>query len=425
MPPKGKWIDKKNAQHFTLVHRPQNDPRIHDESAPSMVLNPTPQHGASSSSGKVKHLDDLASEFGSEADEIRMNEGEAAEHGVYFDDTSYDYMQHMRDLNEGGVEAVWVDAEPVGNKTKGKQTSLADALREMDLKDGPLIDEDMLPTKNLPKANYQTQQDVPDAIAGFQPDMDPRLREVLEALEDEEYVEDDDEIFKELAKDSREVSQYEFEDQLYDEEDDGWESDHTAKPNREYRDGEAPQLVAAVAGDEATEADQNENWLDDFKQFKKDQSSGKPRAVGAGAGDRSEVQSSIWTTTTMGGRKKKRKGALTNPSSYSMSSSSMVRTEGLSFLDARFEKIEEEYTNEMGGGEDDMASVSAISSMSSVTGPQRADLDNILDDFLGNYTKPGKRTSKKSRPQTGLEQLDEIRKGLGPARFRQSSKVKP
>jgi protein LTV1 len=127
----------------------------------------------------------------------------------------------------------------------------------------------------------------------------------------------------------------------------------------------------------------------------------------------------------MGGRKKKRKGALTNPSSYSMSSSSMVRTEGLSFLDARFEKIEEEYTNEMGGGEDDMASVSAISSMSSVTGPQRADLDNILDDFLGNYTKPGKRTSKKSRPQTGLEQLDEIRKGLGPARFRQSSKVKP
>ncbi|KAH6686344.1 low temperature viability protein, partial [Plectosphaerella plurivora] len=427
MPPKGKWIDKKNAQHFTLVHRPQNDPRIHDDTAPSMVLNPTPQHGAPSSS-KVKHLDDLASEFGSEADEIRMNEGEAAEHGVYFDDTSYDYMQHMRDLNDGGGEAVWVDAEPVGNKNKGKQTqSLADALREMDLKDqpGPLLDEDMLPTKNLPKANYQTQQDIPDAIAGFQPDMDPRLREVLEALEDEEYVEDDDDIFKELAKDSREVSQYEFEDQLYDE-DDGWESDHTAKPTREYRDGEAPQLVSAVDGGEATEADQNENWLDDFKQFKKDQSSGKPQAAAAGgAGDKSEIQSSIWTTTTMGGRKKKRKGALTNPSSYSMSSSSMVRTEGLSFLDARFEKIEEEYTNEMGGGDDDMASVSAISSMSSVTGPQRADLDNILDDFLGNYTKPGKRTSKKSRPQTGLEQLDEIRKGLGPARFRENSEFKP
>lgn len=391
-----------------------------------MVLNPTPQHGAAPSD-KVRHLDDLASEFGSEADEIRMNEGEAAEHGVYFDDTSYDYMQHMRDLNGSGGEAVWIDAEPVGNKNKGKQTqSLADALREMDLKDeaGPIIDEDMLPSKNLPKANYQTQQDIPDAIAGFQPDMDPRLREVLEALEDEEYVEDDDDIFQELAKDSRELSQYEFEDQLYDE-DDGWESDHTAKPNREYKDDGVPQLVSTVEG-EATAADQNENWLDDFKQFKKDQSSGKPRAAAAAgaAGEGSEVQSSIWTTTTMGGRKKKRKGALTNPSAYSMTSSSMVRTEGLSFLDARFEKIEEEYTSEMGGGEDDLASVSAISGMSSVTGPQRADFDNILDDFLGNYTKPGKRTSKKSRPQTGLEQLDEIRKGLGPARFRQSTKAK-
>jgi len=380
-----------------------------------MVLNPTVKHGDSS---KVKHLDDLASEFGSEADEIRQNEGEAAEHGVYFDDTEYDYMQHMRDLGSGGGESVWVEAEPVGNKGKGKQTqSLEEALREMDLKDkaGFKLDDDMLPSKNLPKMSYQTQQNVPDDIAGFQPDMDPRLREVLEALEDEAYVDEDDDIFHELSKNSREISQYEFEDQLYDE-DDGWESDHTAKPSKEYKDEDVPQLVKAVEG-EATEADQNENWLEDFKQFKKDQGSVKPRAGPAAGGDRSEVQSSIWTTTTMGGRKKKRKGALTNPSAYSMTSSSMVRTEQLSLLDARFDRIEEEYTNEMGG--DDMASVSAISGVSSVTGTQRADFDSILDDFLGNYTKPGKRTSKKTKPQTGLEQLDEIRKGLGPARIRQ------
>lgn len=385
-----------------------------------MVLNPTQR----SDGRKVKHLDDLASEFGSEAGGIRENEGEAAEYGIYYDDTEYDYMQHMRDLNSGAGESVWVDAEPVGNKGKGKQTqSLEAALQEMDLKDknGLNLDADMLPSRNLPKANYQDQQDIPDAIAGFQPDMDPRLREVLEALDDEEYVEDDDDIFQQLAKDSREISEYEFEDQLYDE-DDGWESDDTAKPTKEYKDGEVPQLVKTVEG-EATEADQNENWLEDFKQFKKDQSNGsaKPRAGPAGAaGDRADVQSSIWTTTTMGGRKKKRKGALTNPSAYSMTSSSMVRTEGLSFLDARFEKIEEEYTSEMGG--DDLGSVSAISGMSSVTGPQRADLDTILDDFLGNYTTPGKRTSKKTRPQTGLEQLDEIRKGLGPARLRPSQR---
>lgn len=377
-----------------------------------MVLNPTPQSGRPS---KAKHLDDLASDLGSDAAGIRQNEGEAAEYGIYYDDTDYDYMQHMRDLNKGGGDAVWVEAEPAGNKDKGKQKqSLEDALRDMEIKDksGELFnDADMLPSQNLPKANYQDQQDIPDTIAGFQPDMDPRLREVLEALEDDEYVDEEDDIFKQLSKDSREISEHEFEDQAcFDEEDEGWESDDTAKPAKEYKDGdEVPQLIKTEG--EPTVEDQNENWLEDFKRFKKDQSSGKPRAVA----DPSEVQSSMWTTTTMGGRKKKRKGALTNPSSYSMTSSSMVRTEQLSLLDARFDKIEEEYTGEMGG--DETGSVSAVSGVSSVQGQTRGDFDNILDDFLGNYTKPGKRTSKKTRAQTGIEQLDEIRRGLGPARF--------
>ncbi|OLN85011.1 Protein LTV1 [Colletotrichum chlorophyti] len=408
---KGKWINKKNAQHFTLVHRPQNDPLIHDENAPSMVLNPVPQRGGSS---KEKHLSDLASELGSDAASIRDNEGEAAEYGVYYDDTEYDYMQHLRDLNSGGGEAVWVEASSTANKGKGKQTqSLEEALRQMDLsqKSEELLDESVLPSKNLQRMNYQSQQDIPDAIAGFQPDMDPRLREVLEALEDDAYVDEDDDIFQQLAKDSREVDQYEFEEQYddFEDEDDGWESDATAKPNKEYTSEAVPQLVP-VEG-EARPEHQNEDWLEDFKQFKKDQKGGKPQNKAAP----SEMQSSIWTTTTMGGRRKKRKGALTNPSAYSMTSSSMVRTEQLTLLDARFDKIEEEYTAEMG---DDMASVSEVSTASSVTGPTRSDFDSIMDDFLGNYTKPGKRTNKKNKAQTGLEQLDEIRKGLGPARFR-------
>lgn len=375
-----------------------------------MVLNPVPQKGGSS---KGKHLSDLASELGSDAASIRDNEGEAAEYGVYYDDTEYDYMQHLRNLNSGGGEAVWVEASTAADKNKGKQTqSLEDALRQMDLehKSEALLDESVLPSKNLQRANYQSQQDVPDAIAGFQPDMDPRLREVLEALEDEAFVDEDDDIFQQLAKDSQEIDQYEFEDQFdYDEEDEGWESDDTAKPNKEYKGEAVPQLVA-VEG-EALPEHQNEDWLEDFKQFKKDQKGGKSQEKAAP----SELQSSIWTTTTMGGRRKKRKGALTNPSAYSMTSSSMVRTEQLTLLDARFDRIEEEYTNEMG---DDMASVSEVSTATSVTGPTRSDFDNIMDDFLGSYTKPGKRTNKKSRPQTGLEQLDEIRKGLGPARFR-------
>ncbi|KID82652.1 low-temperature viability protein ltv1, partial [Metarhizium majus ARSEF 297] len=403
--PRGKWIDKKTAQHFTLVHRPQNDPLIHDETAPAMVLNPTqPKPGSS----KVKHLDDLASEFGSDAAAIRANEGEAANYGVYFDDTEYDYMQHLRDLNSASSgEVVFIEAN---TKSKGKQKeSLEDALKKMDLeqKSGDLFEDEMLPSKNLTRVTYQAQQDVPDSIRGFQPDMDPRLREVLEALDDEAYVDDeDDDIFKNLTKDGQEINDGEFDDaDFFDGDEDGWESDDTAKPTKEYKE-EIPELVAVP---EHPEVGPSQDWMEDFKQFKKEQKSGKPRV----APSHSELQST-WTTTTNGGRKKKRKGALTDASSYSMTSSSLVRTEQMSLLDARFDKIEESYLEDP---EDDMASISQAST-SSVVGPTRRDFDGILDDFLGSYTKPGKRTSKKSKAQTGLEQLEEIRRELGPPRIR-------
>jgi protein LTV1 len=96
----------------------------------------------------------------------------------------------------------------------------------------------------------------------------------------------------------------------------------------------------------------------------------------------------------------------------------MFRTEGLTDLDARFEKLEERYNEDM-DDMDDMASVSVASSTaSSVQGPVRGDFDSIMDDFLGNYSRSGKKHVKKGRYQSGMEQLDEVRKGLGPARIR-------
>jgi protein LTV1 len=92
----------------------------------------------------------------------------------------------------------------------------------------------------------------------------------------------------------------------------------------------------------------------------------------------------------------------------------MFRTEGLTTLDARFEKVEERYNEDM---DEDMASVSAVSTVSS-TGPLRGDFNNIMDDFLGNYSMSGKKHVKKGKYQSGMEQLDEVRKGLGPAIIR-------
>ena len=400
-----------------MVYRPQNDPLIHDDNAPQLVLNPVTQRGSSS---KTKRLDDLASELGSDAQSIRDNEGEAAEHGIFYDDTEYDYMQHLRDLNSSSGEAVWVEASTASPDKKHKGKSLEVALREMELQDKSeaLLGKDILPSQSLQHLTYQSQQDVPDSIAGFQPDMDPRLREVLEALDDDAYVDDDDDIFQELASDAREVSHEEFEDAYFDDDEDGWESDRTAKPDKEDRDDPAPADAplptpgqsAQDTPDEGVLA-QTDEWMEDFKRFKKDQKA-PPKLRDAAAP--SELQSSIWTTTTNGARKKKRKGALTNPSTYSMSSSVLSRTEQLQLLDARFEKIREHYDGDL--EDDDLASVSAISTASSVQGPLRSDFDGVLDEFLGNYTKPGKRISKKTKAQGGLDQLEEIRRSLGPAR---------
>lgn len=424
-------------------------------------------YSAASGRSKVKSKADLEQEFGFRT---RQNEGEAANYGVFYDDTEYDYMQHMRDLGSTG-DAYFVEAP--AKKGKGKEKmSLEDALRQASLDDeqsdaglsvssnvsraSDLFGEEMAPSEFVRKVTYQDQQNVPDAIAGFQPDMDPRLREVLEALEDEAYVDDEEDIFAELAKDTVEVDPREWkalgldEDEDYsyqngDEyEDEGWESDHTIKassPKLKAKDPVVPTDPDTLPEPDAVPALASEDdnaWLDEFNKFKKDAKSGvkapKPAVP-------SELQGgSILTgasALTAGGRRKKRKGALTSTSSYSMTSSALHRTEGLTLLDQRFEKIEEEYADE--DFPDDMSMVSGMSKMSAFSkmsgmsglstsseAPQlRSDFDNIMDDFLGSHSMAGKRRVKKGQHQTGMEQLDEVRKGLGPARLKPAAKVSP
>ncbi|KAL8719015.1 MAG: hypothetical protein Q9225_003916 [Loekoesia sp. 1 TL-2023] len=436
MPRKG-WIDKNNATTFALVHRPQNDPKIHDASSSSMVF----QELAPSQSKKIKTRAELESELFHDSESIssqskvRENEGEAAEYGVYYDDSEYDYMQHLRDLNEQDpkAESYFVEAGVSKTDGKGKQKmSLEDALREASISESsskkPLLDEDILPSKEIKKTTYQSQQDIPDALAGFQPDMDPRLREVLEALDDEAYVDDEEDLFGELAKDG-EVSREEFEERGFvgDEEeleDEGWETDDTAKPAREYEEPAVPiapsttEDVAMVDGTDHGDGD----WMKEFSKFKKAEKAKdeapKPRNL--------DLQSSVMTGSSVtGSRKKKRKGAMTSSTGYSMTSSSLFRTEGQTLLDARFDKIEEDYAEDGMNDADEGASVMTGSSMlsksSSIASSQapslRSDFDSIMDEFLGGYSMSGKKRVKKGGYQSGIEQLDEVRRELGPARF--------
>lgn len=399
-----------------------------------------------SQSHKTKSRHDLESElFGASESEndalpiIRDNEGEAAEHGIYFDDTEYDYMQHIRDLNSGSGsgESYFVEAPTKKNDGKGKaKMSLEDALRESSLQDhqsnsgasqargSQLLDDEILPSKRLKSSTYQDQQDIPDVLAGFQPDMDPRLREVLEALEDEAYVDDEEDIFGEIAKDGREVSLDEFEETGIEGDgmdDAGWETDETERPNREYMTGSMlpPPIPPSTDTEMMDTPDHGDgDWMKEFSKFKHAEKAKKPNPQNLNA----ENQSSIMTGTSMtGGRRKKRKGALTSSTGYSMTSSSLLRTEGQSLLDARFDKIEEDYAEDEMDMEDGTASTMTGSSMASSQAPPlttRSDFDGIMDDFLGGYSMSGKKRVKKGGHQSGLEQLDEVRKGLGPARLK-------
>ncbi|KAI9805210.1 MAG: hypothetical protein M1825_001046 [Sarcosagium campestre] len=409
MPPK-KWIDKKAATTYSLVHRSQNDPQIHDAEASSMVFKAVPAPNQ-----KVKTKSDLEGELLLDSTSVRDNEGEAALHGIFYDDSSYDYMQHMRDLG-ATTEACFVEAAPKSkskSQAKGKQ-KLEDALRDATIQDDspgsggltltqgkPLLDEEVLQPKGILKRTYQDQQDVPDVLAGFQPDMDPRLREVLEALDDEAFVDDDDEVFDALAQDGEEVSQSAF-----DELDDGWESDRTATPGNGQNPKSPHKLDGSGDFDMSDAADHGDgSWMAEFSKYKQAQQ--KPRRPVKPPN--SSILSSI-----DGGRRKKRRGARTSSTGYSMTSSSLARTEGLTILDGRFDKIEEEYADDY----DDGASLAASSSTSQSQGPIRADFDSMMDDFLGSYSMAGRKRVKKQAYQSGMEQLDEVRKGLGPARVK-------
>ncbi|KAJ5523468.1 hypothetical protein N7513_013012 [Penicillium frequentans] len=482
MPPR-QWIDKKNASTFQLFHRSQNDPRINDPEAEDRVLHqvsgPAPPPSGPSTTGKpLRNLSDLQSEFSNNA--IRQNEGEAANHGIYYDDSRYDYMQHLRELGTGGGDAYFVEAKPEKGKAKGKSMKLEDALRQVSLdEDSPSAygaseygDMRSNFTTYSRKPTYQDQQNVPDAIAGFQPDMDPRLREALEALEDDAYVDDeDDDIFGDLTANAEELDQGDWEDTLFDheEEDEGWESDATEKApvqrdstDAHIEDDDVSESNKDVPPGELPEHDRpapdmhpaDQSWMQEFSKFKKDAKAGKAPAPAAPTIAPSEQQTVASTAFTVGGtpiRRKKRKGALTNPSAYSMTSSALARTEGHRLLDDRFDKVEQLYAlDEEDEYDDSMSMISGMTGATGMTGMStassmapslvdgngeavsRSDFHNVMDDFLSNWDdNTGSQVKRKGvkykrgkhgNEAIGIRMLDEVRSGLGPARF--SSKPK-
>lgn len=351
------YSDKKSATTFQVRYRSQNDPLINDAEATDFVLTAvdapnTKTSAAPAHNPKVKSSTELASELGLDASTLRSNEGEAAMYGIYYDDTKYDYMQHMRE--PGSIEAVFIEAPQADTKQrkdrhKGKMVSLDEAIRAAEEPKSTVVrlPRELLASDIEVRRTYQDQQDIPDALAGFQPDMDPRLREVLEALDDDAYVDDDEDIFSELAK-AGETSEDAFLDAVFDdeEEDDGWGSDTTEKAAATA----AAAVVPVVPAVPATEEEGNsEVWMREFSKFKKSQKKVKKvddDTASSLAGTMSFGGSTTGSTMSISGKRRRRRekvagttGARTASSGYSMSSSALFRTEGLTLLDDRFDRV--------------------------------------------------------------------------------------
>lgn len=168
--------------------------------------------------------------------------GQAAQYGIFFDDGEYDYTQHLKPI--GGTDSVFLEAPAKKEKPKTLNDSMfKDDDVHRDQKNPNLF---QLPSNVLP-SNIEMSVGVMNQTTGLdgglQPDMDPRLREVLEALSDEEYVENDldDDFFEALNADgepydpAEDEEYYDSEEEYEDYQVDGEEGEEINEDNYDWQ----------------------------------------------------------------------------------------------------------------------------------------------------------------------------------------------
>jgi protein LTV1 len=265
-------------------------------------------------------------------------------------------MQHLRQVGlpagSGDVEGVLIAApsKPAASASKGKNR---DAVSDM-FKPLP---QEALPSKHeLSMAEAQALgSNLPAELEGLNPDMDPHLRQVLEAL--------DDDAFLAAVPDNAESDGEEFLDEDG-EGDEDWLGE-LLKEGAVGEDEEREEFEFAEWGLEQEAQGQTlekgeETWEDRFKAFKLSEAANKasranaPRSeegdddygtedgtqlYGTEMGDELGSLGGFGATgkgrSVVGGKRRAR----TDASGYSMSSSSMFRNKGLSTLDEQFDQV--------------------------------------------------------------------------------------
>ncbi|KAJ1957115.1 Protein ltv1 [Dispira parvispora] len=354
------FIDRKNARHFQVVHRSQHDPLIADPESSNHVLVEVGAKKASSASKAPRSQTKPQNSENMEQLDSRV--GQAALHGIYFDDREYDYMQHLKTIGDH-PEGVFVEkrSQRSAQTTKPQGITFLDDKEPSEDADEPaassssvILPPEVLPSKDQMEVGLLNQEAYP---RGLQLDMDPEVRATLEALEDDEAVEDglDDDFFSMLnASEQVQYDKDEFSGERSEEQEFLWRVKQ-ASLARQRRD---------------SDSDYDSGSLD-------------------GMSDRQSIGTG-----------------------FSMSSSAMFRNEKLTLLDDQFEKYEELYAT---SSESDYDSHDDEASDEDEGDGIREDFEEILDEFLDKYEIVGRRMATKSEGESGVEKLDIIRQTLARA----------
>ncbi|AET41535.1 ribosome biogenesis protein LTV1 Ecym_8252 [Eremothecium cymbalariae DBVPG len=446
-------FNKKTAQKFVVVHRPHDDPNFYDNDASEHILVPVEMPNRGGNNALPKSSSSVR--FVRKSNEFNEHIGEASLYGIKFDDTSYDYTKHLKPIGLDPENSIYISSKSKVDKVKVNKQNIEELFVEPEYQDGKRKEAEAVFFRGMAKPEYlEKMQDIPDELRGFQPDMNPALREVLEALEDDAYVVNSDVIVgdgRKLPKDgavgdddannkksgSVEAGQEEEDEDLFAE----LLGSGEVKDKERFQDDFDEWDIDNFEGyeeqcfqDEIAQFDNIENLRDlqaidigaDVRRFKKVQSKQQNANEWdsddnfSEAPDEAEEENDdilgdmpVINKTKISGSKKRKdrrkKGAMSDVSGYSMSSSAIARTEVMTILDDKYDQIisgYENYEEEQENNDENYVPFDMAR--------ERADFEELLDDFLDNYEleKGGRKLAKKDKEIDNLKiAADEVSKG--------------
>lgn len=424
-----KRFNKKNSQKYVVVHRPHDDPQYYDNDAPEHVLVSASNPNSTKATERLPSLvEDPARTTGKKENE---HVGEAVLYGIDFDDSKYDYTKHLKPIGTDPENSLFIPAKKPVDKTKSKK-SIDDLFVEPQYQNANSNKNEPVFTRGVARQEYlERQQNVADELTGFRPDMNPALREALEALEDEAYVvnkdrelkkaqedanEEDDDVFQQLLEGGQAADEDEFEENL-----DEWDIDNLDAYEDEHYQKEMEELDNV----ENLEDLKNIDYQADVQRFKKEQkrdmlddqvSSAGPQSVepeeeldqeeNDGLGELPSIKQ------TKGKKRKDRQkmGTKSDLTGFSMSSSAIARTETMTILDDKYDNVISGYENY----QDEQEELEEKHSKPFDMSQERPDFESMLDDFLDNYElgKGGRELHKKDEEVQNMKRAaDEVSKG--------------